>query len=85
MSLKFRQHFTVEGSGQFPIDMLRYDCCWLRDEIWDPETLLSYTAPFRQVAITRYVETKDAQPSPRWPSRGGWKVVADSIRTERLP
>lgn len=21
-------HFTVRGSGRFPIDMLRYDGCW---------------------------------------------------------
>ena len=83
--MKFIQHFTVEGSGPFPIDMLRYDCCWLTDEIWDPETLLGYDRPFRQVYITRYVETKNATPSQRWPSRGGWKVVPDSIRTEKLP
>lgn len=22
------KHFTVEGSGEFPVDMLRYDNCW---------------------------------------------------------
>jgi len=22
------QHFTVEGGGHFPVDMLRYDTCW---------------------------------------------------------
>lgn len=22
--------FTVKGSGEFPFDMLRYDCCWPR-------------------------------------------------------
>lgn len=26
-------HFTVEGTGPFPFDMLRYDVCWpLRQE-----------------------------------------------------
>jgi hypothetical protein len=24
--------FTVTGSGQFPMDMLRYDCCWPASE-----------------------------------------------------
>jgi hypothetical protein len=83
--MRYRQTFTVEGSGQFPIDMLRYDCCWLTDEIWDPQTLLGYDLPKRQVRITRYVETKNTMPSARWPSRGGWQVLSDSIRTERLP
>ena len=23
-------HFTVEGRGEFPLDMLRYDQCWPR-------------------------------------------------------
>lgn len=86
MPMKYRQHFIVEGQGQFPIDMLRYDCCWLTDEIWDPETLLGYNLPRRQVNITRYVESKNAQPSHgRWSSRGGWRVVPGSILTEPLP
>ena len=84
MSMKFRQTFTVEGSGPFPLDMLRYDCCWLTDEIWDPETLLGYDLPRRQVKITRYIESKNAVPSGRWPSRGGWRVVPGSIQAERL-
>lgn len=28
-------HFTVEGRGSFPVDMLRYDCCWPRRESED--------------------------------------------------
>jgi len=23
--------FIVSGKGRFPVDMLRYDCCWPRD------------------------------------------------------
>lgn len=82
--MKYRQYFTVAGSGPFPIDMLRYDCCWLTDEIWDPNTLLDYDLPFREVKITRYVETKNSMPSNRWPSRGGWKVLPESIRTVKI-
>ena len=26
--VKTRIRFTVEGSGDFPFDMLRRDCCW---------------------------------------------------------
>jgi hypothetical protein len=22
------KHFTVQGRGYFPLDMLRHDCCW---------------------------------------------------------
>lgn len=83
--MKYQQHFIVEGHGRFPIDMLRYDCCWLTDEIWDEATLLDYDLPLRQVKITRYVESKTSMPSGRWPSRGGWRVIPGSIRTERLP
>lgn len=85
MSMKYRQHFTVEGRGPFPIDMLRYDCCWLTEEIWDEAALVSYESPLRQVKITRYVESKNIAPSGRWPSRGGWRVIPESIRTEKLP
>lgn len=27
-----RRYFHVMGTGQFPIDMLRYDECWPKDE-----------------------------------------------------
>ncbi len=28
MTTRKRRRFTVEGRGDFPFDMLRYDCCW---------------------------------------------------------
>lgn len=28
MAKSTRKEFTVEGSGSFPIDMLRHDACW---------------------------------------------------------
>jgi len=28
MAKVYRTRFTVEGRGHFPVDMLRYDCCY---------------------------------------------------------
>lgn len=35
--------FTVEGTGPFPLDMLRYDTCWPTDQ----QSVLGIAAPFR--------------------------------------
>jgi hypothetical protein len=71
-------HYSVEGKGHFPLDMLRYDGCWpthsddvaaigssfLRDR------RVPETAPF-QVSLTGYRPPTEA----RWRSFG-WTLVA---------
>ena len=74
--------FVVEGRGQFPLMMLRYDKCWpARDQ--DVIALAPHhrgavlTGESRQVMLVGLHEpTKD-----RWESfDGGWQVVSGSVR-----
>jgi hypothetical protein len=67
--------FTVEGKGEFPFDILRYDQCWPKRESEDSVSL----APFergsrfretRQVTLVGMSEPTDG----RWRSFG-WRVL----------
>lgn len=61
--------FTVEGGGDFPFDMLRYDACWPYSEGYDSTALA--------VGSGRVVlqSTKESGPTPaRWASFG-WRVI----------
>ena len=67
--------FTVEGNGEFPWDMLRYDRCWPASE--DQIVAL---APYHRGELfknTRQVKMRGLnEPTPaRWESFG-WKVVS---------
>jgi len=37
--------FTVEGSGEFPFDMLRYDTCWPEREFDTPKLGRQFDGP----------------------------------------
>jgi hypothetical protein len=68
--------FTVEGSGDFPFDMLRYDCCWPKDEGQD-----SYGIPRASIEprrITLLSHSEHAPTSGRWESFG-WRVVGIGV------
>lgn len=64
--------FTVEGNGDFPLDMLRYDQCWPKSESTDSINVAArrYTSK-RQVTL---VSIKRLPTIARWESFG-WKVV----------
>lgn len=71
--------FTVEGSGSFPFDMLRYDQCWPKSESPDSATLESMTrrgvrGPFRVTLVSLNAPTQG-----RWESFG-WLVISQSER-----
>lgn len=68
-------NLVVEGSGQFPFDMLRYDHCWPINEGQDsPELAKDWGAERRQVAL-RMASPNDHGPTiGRWDSFG-WRVI----------
>ncbi len=74
-----RTRVTVEGVGQFPLDMLRYDDCVPQTEL-EVAHLARWTHDqLRCVQLYRY--SYDALPATaaRWASIG-WKVVSDEGR-----
>lgn len=76
----FYQRFTVTGFGEFPIDMLRYDCCFPENES-DSGRIAPRNYGQRSVKLARTVERKSDHPTQaRWQSFG-WSVDEDSIET----
>jgi hypothetical protein len=75
---EFEQHlFTVEGSGTFPFDMLRYDCCWPYSEGYDSGQLEPHERGKRRVVLaTRW---RNAPTVGRWNSFN-WRVVGAGDR-----
>lgn len=65
-------HLTVEGKGQFPYDMLRYDRCVPKtgDDVYNMNTSSLY---LRQVHLQMYSANKNGPTKDRWESFG-WKV-----------
>lgn len=68
----YYQQFTVEWHGRFPLDMLRYDCCFPASEeavavIYD--TLVEPTVGKHTARIGRLVRRKGDMPCvDRWES-----------------
>ena len=87
MPIVYRQEFEVEGSGDFPFDMLRYDNCWPVREGTDTGNMaITYGRPFpmRRIKLARYVFSKSDYPTEgRWKSFL-WRVIPESIKTEKL-
>jgi hypothetical protein len=66
---------TVEGSGQFPIDMLRYDAAFPHTE---PDSYTIMETGKRSVCLLTQIRPTE----PRWESFG-WKVVSTRKMGER--
>lgn len=60
--------FTVEGSGEFPFDMLRYDACYPKTQ--DDVAAMTYGKPFRRsVRLCHGFTTNNFTPTiERWNS-----------------
>lgn len=84
---------TVQGRGSFPIDMLRYDCCWPRDQEaaahlssslarWARPDTADGQEQVRSVEVTT-VRSLKAYPftDARWASFG-WVVDSKSKRVQ---
>jgi hypothetical protein len=59
--MAYRYEFKVGGKGSFPIDMLRYDACWPRDQA-DVHAMDSPKRDARTVTLA----------SSREPTAGRW-------------
>lgn len=76
--------FTVIGHGRFPIDMLRYDCCFPYQEVDAQEIARHENGDSEQypVAIMRYADDKKWRPTEgRWKSMG-WNVHPGSLQVD---
>lgn len=76
-------HFVVLGRYPFPMDMLRYDCCWPRDSESAAEIAASHSYMREPRAIYR-VRLSTAAPVRTTPDRWrsfGW-VIEQGPRTE---
>lgn len=73
----YLQYFTVEGEGDFPLDMLRYDNAWpeLESEIYKltPALAERYGQP-RTVKLVRFAFNREGPTEARW-KRFAWKVL----------
>lgn len=71
--------FAVRGKGVFPLDMLRYDCCWpLRGEdvheMEKPSTVMRNT--HERIIWLKTSGRADPRPTvARWASFG-WEVIS---------
>jgi len=74
----YRTDFEVEGTGAFPIDMLRYTCAWPKGEIdaCAIEDSHDELPRRRTVALSRY--HRGPEPilaADRWESKFRWRVL----------
>jgi hypothetical protein len=87
MASVYQHEITVQGTGPFPLDMLRYDACWPRTQsavdaihasIQGPRiTEKEYTVELACVSNTKL----SCWATERWASFG-WAVIAQ--RTDRV-
>ena len=79
----YRTDFEVEGTGDFPVDMLRYTCSWPKGESDARAIEDSFDSSSRRtVALSRY--HRDPEPhlaADRWESKFRWRVmrVVDTV------
>jgi hypothetical protein len=74
----YRTDFEVEGSGEFPVDMLRYTCSWPKGEINTQAIEDSFEDRFRRRTITLSKYHRDPEPqlaADRWEAKFRWRVV----------
>lgn len=66
--------FEVQGSGTFPVDMLRYDCCWPAREMEDSYRGIGEPDPSAPVRTVRLHTIRETATNGRWASFG-WIVT----------
>lgn len=84
--MTWKHTFTVTGSGQFPIDMLRYDRCCPEREEDSSHIISSLESPVGEhsVQIIKFAENRQWRPTAaRWKSFG-WDILSASYKAEKL-
>lgn len=77
MAKMYEHKFTVEGRGQFPFDMLRYDGCFPAREA-ESVKLEHFERGERTVDLIHRCEDRHWMPmDDRWRSFG-WRVVKEA-------
>lgn len=74
--------FEVTGTGKFPVDMLRYDCCWPAREGTDTRPILGDNDDGSLKVQTIRLESHKEPTTRRWQSFG-WRV--EILMAERVP
>ncbi len=87
MPTVYVQNFEVEGSGDFPFDMLRYDSCYPMREGKDTANMVKRyrgeRLERRVIKLQRIIFHRNEVPtSGRWESFG-WKVITESIQIRK--
>jgi hypothetical protein len=68
----FETKFKVEGSGEFPVDMLRYDTCFPLTE--NDAHVIALQRGTRQVTLVRRSLVPTEPTAGRWQSFG-WRII----------
>ena len=75
---------TFKGRGPFPLDMLRYDCCW--PATGDDSAKMAecaYGQPPQEITVKCYAADRRRDFTPaRWESFG-WRLVGE-IKSTKL-
>jgi hypothetical protein len=66
--------WTVRGSGDFPIDMLRYDQCWPQSEVGSAVIHGSFRSRGLRLRTVNLSSLKRVPTTGRWKSFG-WEVI----------
>jgi hypothetical protein len=75
---KIKYEYFVSGKGEFPIDMLRFDCCWPRDSEDAHKMIIPFGEPER--AKVRSIRMCSYYP----PTIARWQSFLWSVGTEKL-
>lgn len=89
--LRWRCRFTVMGTFQFPVDMMRYDACYPVTEQDSARILATFPPQYTgqagvlRVELERWGDTREeaGRVTPRRWKSFLWAVDLDSIQVER--
>lgn len=81
-SKEYRYEFTVESAhDMFPIDMLRYDCCWPKSESKD-SVAITVSLDSRAFRL-RHVPQSITLVGLREPTAGRWESFGWKVTSQR--